>query len=669
MDKVDVKVVDSSKKLPLVFSVDSQSSEEIDTSVTQKIGDEVDVSIDYVMDSSDKQWVAGLIKIEYGKEMQKHITCAAFETIINILERYTAFSVHAVPLVHATKLIGEQLSTWNTTSPIIAAVLARVYTYWQEKRTKIGKPLCRRYWPQVASSDCNPHQVFRTRDKERYRLRKTQKRNDVEAFRKMQQLRKDFSRAKVLLELVLERETLREADFEVQREIFAQRLHDLDTSDHAEGSRPLRREVPFTHSLKFDHFDPDELPSTGSSGGKQHQTYSHTVLLCSSEDSYDMDSSPPPKRQNTSSSSGLTASSAGIKKSSSLVDLTATSFSSKKSGSTAQLSGSSATTSDARKSLSASSSAQTNKTSEKKATTTNTEKKKKKDLSRMVMYTVSNGQTVEMGTGAVLLQGASSGVTAATVASSNGTNGLHGNNSSNHPTSVDGSGGNGSGSSSSGPMGGVMEEVRIIHPNCDGPPTLCQPIWPTFMTPLPVRDTVVTSSHRSYSNYLDDLELRRDPLTGRVIPPDKYRGRCRVGRGGRLIMDRIPVYSAPLANQDYWTSTDDSTATTHCDVTYIYPTSARHQQYNAVLTSHKNAMKQATVGIAPAVSVLATSPDNAASAHQPQYTLGSTRLPEVPLSNRKIVKYNIKARNNNQLVAGAANTTGTAMGTLLQRVP
>lgn len=78
--------------------------------------------------------------------------------------------------------------------------------------------------------------IYRARDKEKYRLRKQQKRNDIEAFRyalfivdnkyrwsinytsiywrffcrKMQQLRKEFTTAKNLLQLILERELLRE---------------------------------------------------------------------------------------------------------------------------------------------------------------------------------------------------------------------------------------------------------------------------------------------------------------------------------------------------------------------------------------------------------------------------------------------------------------------------
>lgn len=54
------------------------------------------------------------------------------------------------------------------------------------------------------------HISSRTRDKEKYRLRRQHKRNDIIAFRKMQQLRREFSKATALVQLVLEREMLRE---------------------------------------------------------------------------------------------------------------------------------------------------------------------------------------------------------------------------------------------------------------------------------------------------------------------------------------------------------------------------------------------------------------------------------------------------------------------------
>ncbi|CAN0595283.1 unnamed protein product, partial [Ectocarpus sp. 12 AP-2014] len=41
-------------------------------------------------------------------------------------------------------------------------------------------------------------QVFRPREKERYKLRKHRK-NDLDSFRKLQQVKKDFEKVRVLL--------------------------------------------------------------------------------------------------------------------------------------------------------------------------------------------------------------------------------------------------------------------------------------------------------------------------------------------------------------------------------------------------------------------------------------------------------------------------------------
>lgn len=64
----------------------------------------------------------------------------------------------------------------------IYKILPDLYRYWVSKRDKQGKPLVRKYWPPVLATDTNPHQVFRVRDKERYRLRR-HRRNDLESFR------------------------------------------------------------------------------------------------------------------------------------------------------------------------------------------------------------------------------------------------------------------------------------------------------------------------------------------------------------------------------------------------------------------------------------------------------------------------------------------------------
>lgn len=79
-----------------------------------------------------------------------------------------------------------------------------VYQYWIKKRDTLQKPCIRKYWPQTQAGDTNPHHVFRfeiyeyaspfvlkifnslirrARDKEKYRLRRQNRRNDLDSFR------------------------------------------------------------------------------------------------------------------------------------------------------------------------------------------------------------------------------------------------------------------------------------------------------------------------------------------------------------------------------------------------------------------------------------------------------------------------------------------------------
>jgi hypothetical protein len=92
------------------------------------------------------------------KDVQKLMTVDAFETILNILERYTGVSRDPIPQVNATRVVQEELQ-WGDAA--VARLLPLAYAYWLSKRMQLGKPLCRKYWPQVTSSDTNPRQVFR----------------------------------------------------------------------------------------------------------------------------------------------------------------------------------------------------------------------------------------------------------------------------------------------------------------------------------------------------------------------------------------------------------------------------------------------------------------------------------------------------------------------------
>ena len=63
----------------------------------------------------------------------------------------------------------------------------------------------------------NLHQVFRQRDKEKRRLHK-KRQNDMEAYRKMRQLRADFERVGRLCDLILRREQVNSTLVEISND-------------------------------------------------------------------------------------------------------------------------------------------------------------------------------------------------------------------------------------------------------------------------------------------------------------------------------------------------------------------------------------------------------------------------------------------------------------------
>jgi enhancer of polycomb-like protein len=109
-----------------------------------------------------------------------------------------------------------------------------------QKRGKLRRPLLRRFWPVTSTDDTNPHLVFRTREKEKYKLRK-KRQNDMEAFRKLKQLREDFDNLRAVLGLVCRREELLRMHVNLRIDLFRQRLYDtIDTSGLPSGSTGIK---------------------------------------------------------------------------------------------------------------------------------------------------------------------------------------------------------------------------------------------------------------------------------------------------------------------------------------------------------------------------------------------------------------------------------------------
>ena len=162
--------------------------------------------------------------------IRPQLTISLFEQMIDIMENATAFDT-IIRLDQAEKLFAAKLSLPK--SPMVA----KVYNYWVSKRCKLRKPLLRKYWPVTAINDTNPHMVFRPREKEKYTLRKKRK-NDMDAFRKMQLLRKDFERVRMLLDMVRRREKLSRSIVDIRQELFEQHMYDcFNTSGFPRSTR------------------------------------------------------------------------------------------------------------------------------------------------------------------------------------------------------------------------------------------------------------------------------------------------------------------------------------------------------------------------------------------------------------------------------------------------
>lgn len=159
------------------------------------------------------------------------------EIMLDVMEKATAWDT-IIRYDQAETLILNKIPQLYHMYPIkakagvctIKQVLTDVYNYWVAKRSKLKRPLLRRFWPVTSSDDTNPHLVFRPREKEKYKLRK-KRQNDMEAFRKMEQLRQDFAHVRLLCELVKQREELNRSLVLLQREWFRQKIYEaIDTS-------------------------------------------------------------------------------------------------------------------------------------------------------------------------------------------------------------------------------------------------------------------------------------------------------------------------------------------------------------------------------------------------------------------------------------------------------
>lgn len=119
------------------------------------------------MDRDDMNWITSNEKLTSDKEAQRYLTYDSFEAIIDVLERCTGTSKEPATLPKAEKALVKSIP--GIPAPVIRSVLPEIHKYWLGKRERLHKSLVRKFWPVTPYSDTNPYNVFRPRDKEKYR--------------------------------------------------------------------------------------------------------------------------------------------------------------------------------------------------------------------------------------------------------------------------------------------------------------------------------------------------------------------------------------------------------------------------------------------------------------------------------------------------------------------
>ncbi|POM59544.1 hypothetical protein PHPALM_31708, partial [Phytophthora palmivora] len=194
-----------------------------DSAGSESLGPESqDVEVD--LDLEDMRWLRRHPKYGVDGDPRYQLSLERFGQMLDALEKASALlNPNVMTLAEAEDVFAKRLGMHKTP---LNRVTCDVYAYWAAKRLKLRRPLLRRFWPQTPLNDTNPHAVFRPREKERYKLRKHRK-NDLEGFRKLQQLRVDFERVKRLLDLVRRRERTKRLQLDFLDEIRRQAEHEL----------------------------------------------------------------------------------------------------------------------------------------------------------------------------------------------------------------------------------------------------------------------------------------------------------------------------------------------------------------------------------------------------------------------------------------------------------
>uniref|UniRef100_A0A182TMI9 Enhancer of polycomb-like protein n=1 Tax=Anopheles melas TaxID=34690 RepID=A0A182TMI9_9DIPT len=167
---------------------------------------------DYDMDSADEVWVTS-------HEKKLDLDPLKFEIMMDRLEKSSGQTV--VTLNEAKALLKQD-----------DEVSIAVYDYWLNKRLKMQHPLILYVKTENRGNMTpnNPYLAFRRRT-EKMQTRKNRK-NDESSYEKMLKLRRDLSRAVTLLDMIKRREKLKREQLHLSIEIYEKRYQAQDFHGH-----------------------------------------------------------------------------------------------------------------------------------------------------------------------------------------------------------------------------------------------------------------------------------------------------------------------------------------------------------------------------------------------------------------------------------------------------
>ncbi|XP_001360549.4 uncharacterized protein E(Pc) [Drosophila pseudoobscura] len=202
---------------------------------------------DYDMDKADMEWLSQQERLE--------LTELKFEQLMDLLEKSSGQTV--VTLNEAKSLLNQDDETSIS-----------LYDYWLNKRLKMQHPLILtvKTESRPGASSNNPYLAFRRRT-EKMQTRKNRK-NDEASYEKMLKLRRDLQRATTILEMVRRREETKREQLKTTVNIFEKRveLRDFNGAVYSELNAQYKSTRPAYNSLYTNQYSQGAAAAVGTAG-------------------------------------------------------------------------------------------------------------------------------------------------------------------------------------------------------------------------------------------------------------------------------------------------------------------------------------------------------------------------------------------------------------------